>query len=77
MYELIACIICSVALVYHATCILLNRNELRRLIALIDSQNPTQIEKKELWRPKKRATRFTDRSKKWLETKGNQRKEEG
>lgn len=47
------------------------------LIELLTSEKPPQIEKSQLKKPARRSTRLTDRSKKWLEIKGNQRKEEG
>ena len=75
MLEIIAAIICAVSLIYHGTCILLNRNELKRLNALVSSQEAPQIEKKEPKKSPRRASRLSDASKKWLETKGKRDKE--
>jgi cell division protein FtsL len=75
MLEFVTAIICAAALVYHGTCILLNRNELKRLNALISSQDAAYVEKKLPKKPPRRATRLTDSSKKWLENKGKRAKE--
>lgn len=75
MLELVTAIICAAALVYHGTCILLNRNELKRLNAFISSQDAAYVEKKLPKKSPRRASRLTDRSKKWLENKGKRAKE--
>ena len=75
MGELIVCIVGIIAILYHATCVLLNRNELKRLNELIASKPPATLEKKREHRVVRRTTRFTDRSKKWLASKGKTDKE--
>lgn len=77
MYGDIACIIAAIAVIYHATCVLLNRRELKRLNDLIASETPATLEKKHENRVKRRASRLTDRSRKWLDSKGNGAKEVG
>ena len=75
MLEFVTAIICAACIIYHGTCILLSRNELKRLNAIISSQDPTYVEKKELKKPRRRAARLTDSSKKWLQNKGKTVKE--
>ena len=75
MYGDIIGIAAVIAVIYHAMCVLLNRRELKRLNDLIASETPATLEKKHENRVKRRATRLTDRSKKWLDIKENRAKE--
>lgn len=75
MLETIIEIVAIIAILYHATCVLLNRRELKRLNALITQEHPTYVEKKAPNKPPRRAARLSDASKKWLETKGKRDKE--
>ena len=77
MLELIAAVICAAAMIFYGVCILLHKKELKAIVALYSSENPSQIEKSEPKRKKRRATRFTDGSKKWLDNKAKAGKEEG
>lgn len=77
MYGDIIGIAAVIAVIYHATCVLLNRRELKRLNDLIASETPATLEKKHENRVKRRASRLTDRSRKWLDSKGNGTKEVG
>lgn len=77
MYGDIISIAAVIAVIYHATCVLLNRRELKRLNDLIASETPATLEKKHENRGKRRASRLTDRSRKWLDSKGNGAKEVG
>lgn len=77
MYGNIVGIAGVIAIIYHATCVLLNRRELKRLNDLIASETPATLEKKHENKVRRRASRLTDRSKKWLDSKGNGAKEVG
>lgn len=75
MLELIAAVICCAALCFDAVALLLHRNELKALRVLIPQETPTTVEKSRFNKPRRRATRLTDGSKKWLENRGKRAKE--
>lgn len=50
-------------------------SEIRSLKALLSRENPSQIEKPMLKRKGRRTARFTDKSAKWLASKGKKDKE--
>lgn len=68
-------VIFLVVMAAFAVVLLLQYGALMLLIDVLSSEKPRQIEKTEMKKPRRRAIRLTDRSRKWLDSKEKSAKE--
>ena len=75
MAENIIEIIALILISFHAVCVFLLRMEIKHLNELLTSVPPATVEKHKCRSVKRKTARFSDRSKKWLASKGKKDKE--